>query len=281
MGSGSIGSWPPTPEAFTHRASEEATPSNVRVRRVDLVGVGEDAEAFEGGGEAERALERDETDAVGALPAPDQGGGQLQGGAGAQLVDGEDAQGAGAQLVGGLDLEGAGAQVIDHRPGVLEIGGGDPLLPLGGEQGLTALQGRAPPEGHVGVPLEERLDPARGGLAHGERQEGRAVPEPQTASRSSQSSEASPSSRSGGSRYWPRGSFQNASSSGFSGARTCPMRTSSCVAAAGDAADSGRMRAIGRPCSVTMTSSPAFTRARVSESSAFSSAIPRDRIPEI
>src|SRR6185503_5782121 len=100
---------------------------------------------------------------------------------------------------------------------------------VGGEEGLAALERRPPPEGDVRVPLQERLDTLRDGLAHRKREEGRAVPEPQTASRSSQPSRAAKSSesfgsssrrRSGGSRYWPRGRFQNASSSRFSGART-------------------------------------------------------------
>ena len=122
-----------------------------------LVGVGKHTEAFEGGGEAEGGVEGDEGDAVGAFAAPDQGGGELEGGGGLEDVDGENAQGAGAHLLGGLHLEGPGAQVVDHRAGLLEVGGGDPLLAVGGEEGLAAFERRSPPEGDLRVALLRRF----------------------------------------------------------------------------------------------------------------------------
>ena len=145
---------------------EEGTSTSRVLRSVDLVGIRQDAKPLEGGGEPERRLEGDEADAVGALPAPDQGGGQLQGPGGSQSMDGEDAQGPGPHLFGGLDLEGPSPQVVEHRAGLLKIGGGDPLPPLRGEQGLNALEGSAPPAGKFRVPLQERLDPVRGRLSH-------------------------------------------------------------------------------------------------------------------
>src|SRR4051794_2891769 len=60
------------------------------LRLVDLAGIGEDAESFAGGGEAEGLVQADEIDAMRVLAAPDQGGGELQGPTGAQRMDGED-----------------------------------------------------------------------------------------------------------------------------------------------------------------------------------------------
>src|SRR5436305_3749330 len=264
------------PGRFTAHWKQEQHPclnSGLGIGRVDLAGIGKDAESFQRGGEAERRMEGDEAGPLRALAAPDQGGGQLQGLGGPQRMDGrmdgEQAQGAGSQLLGGLDLEAPLSQMVEHPPGLLEVGRGDRLPALGGEQGLPPVEGCPPPEGHLRIALQEGLDPLGGGLPYGQRQEGRAVPEPQTASRSSQSPGSSGSSRDrrrGATRYSARGSCQNVSSSRFSGALIWPPRTSSWVAAAGDDEDNGMRRAIGRPCSVTRTSSPAFTRARVSES---------------
>lgn len=123
---------------------------------MDLAGVGEDAEALLGGGKAQRLVQADEAYALGALPAPDEGGGELQGAVSSQRVDGENAQGAGTNLFGGLDLESARPQVIDQPPCSLEASLGKVFPALGCGEGLDAVEDGPPPEGHFRVTLEER-----------------------------------------------------------------------------------------------------------------------------
>jgi hypothetical protein len=153
---------------------------------VDFAGVGKDAESLLGGGEAQRLVQADEAHPLSVLPAPDEGGGELQGAVGSQRVDGEDAQGAGAHLFGGLDLEGASPQVVDQPARPLEAGLGEAVPPLGRGQGFNAVEDRPPPEGQLRVAFEEGSDPLGKGALDGQGEEGGAVPEPQIASRSSQ-----------------------------------------------------------------------------------------------
>ena len=172
-------------------------------------------------------MEGDEAGAVGALAAPDQGGGQLQGARRpAAVMDGKDAQGAGAQLLGGLDLEGPRPQVVEHRPGLLEVGGGDPLPPLGGEQGLASTRGapptRRPPPGSR-CKRGSIFSEAGSRTASARRAElSQNLRRPPAAPRAPGSSRSSSDRRRGGTRYSPRGSFQNVSSSRFSGALHLP-----------------------------------------------------------
>ena len=122
---------------------------------MDLAGVGENAEALLGGGEAQRLVQADEADTLGVFAAPYERGSQLQRAAGPQRVDGEDAEGARAHFFGRLNLEAASPELLDENPRGREFGLGNELAPLQIRQGLDALQDGAPPEGDVRISLEK------------------------------------------------------------------------------------------------------------------------------
>src|SRR5262249_42281950 len=201
------------------------------VRLVDLLGVRHDEEALARGGEAEAVGQTDEAAAPGALAAPEEGGRELEGVGGAQGVNGEEPFGAGADLLDRLDLEGARPQVGQKVLGLAQAGVGELALPFDARQGAHTLDGGRPPEDDLRVAPQEVPDPAAGGLLDQERDQRRAVPEPQRSfHRSSRRARRTRPSASTG-----RGRRQNSSPILCSGARRTPERTSSSVAASGAA----------------------------------------------
>src|ERR1700680_1850553 len=94
----------------------------IQLDLVDLLSVRQDLEALARRGAAQAIVQADEADAAHTLLAPDQGGGELQGIARTQWMDGQEPQGAGAHLFGRLDLEGARAQVVKGALGLPHLG---------------------------------------------------------------------------------------------------------------------------------------------------------------
>src|SRR5256885_6897975 len=180
----------------------------------------------------------------------------------------QNAGGQVADLAAGLDFGPALGKLRHDLPGLVLLGAReDVVAPQPGEGGLTLDRG-LPPDDERLVVVHDVSEKARLGLPEAEGDDRRGVPEfHRPPSRSSRRAFTPAPVGSAG-----RGIFQNPFGSFPEPSRTSPARASSSrwVGTSASPRPTGTILAIGFPRSVTMTSSPALTRARYSLRVAFS-----------
>src|SRR5204862_261081 len=204
----------------------------------------------------------------GAAVSPQEPRGELEGLSSVELMQEQNAGGQVADLAAGLDFGPALGELRHDLAGlVLQGACEDVVAPQPGEGGLTLDRG-LPPDGERLVLVHDVSEKARLGLPEAEGVDRRGVPDPHR-----------PLSRSSRTAFTPapvgspgRGIFQNPFGSFPEPSRTSPARASSrrWVGTSASPRPTGTILAIGFPRSVTMTSSPALTRARYSLRVAFS-----------
>src|SRR5207248_7457094 len=219
------------------------------------------------GGLAEALVEAHEVMPRGAPIGPQEPRGELERLPGMELMQEQDAGGQVADLAAGLDFGPALGKLRDDLPGLILLGAReDVVAPQPGEGGLTLDRG-LPPDDERLVVVYDVSEKARLGLPEAEGDDRRGVPEfHRPLSRSSRTAFTPAPVGSAG-----RGSFQNPLGSLPEPSRTSPARASSrrWVGTSASPRPTGTILAIGFPRSVTMTSSPALTRARYSLRVAF------------
>src|SRR5438093_10202677 len=199
---------------------------------------------------------------------PYEGGGELQGIRGADRMQQEHAAGRFADLIAWLNLGPVSGEAGHRVSGLVFVSPREDIVAAPPCEGGIAFDRCRPPDDEGSVRVGDPPHEGSGRFFHAERDDGRGVPElhrPLSRSSSRAFSTAPVGSAGRGIFQKPFGSFPEPSR--MSPARAFSSRWAGISAAA---RSSGTILAIGFPRSVTITSSPALTRARYSLRLAFS-----------